>query len=664
MDELLEQFVVESRELAEEATARLLELEHAPQDAAGIDAVFRALHTLKGGAGIVQFTAMERAVHAAEDLLGAARAGRQTLDAAAIGACLACLDQVLQWTEEIGTTGRLPDATAQAQAAPLIDGLQQLSPHDDAAQATPGPDAARGRMPAMADRLAGPARAVLLAQRALVQHEAAAQSPGHLVSAVRSAANVLFASGFGAAARGLMQLAPLAGPPASPDAITSAIEAVLQQPDDVPPSAPAEGAADGMRATGAAVPADESGDASTEAAPAADAGGSAAAPRTLRVEAGRIDTLVRLTGELLVARNALAHLARLATREANPLAAELKAHHASLDHLGAELQRAVLQLRVLPLGVVFRRFPRLLRELSASLGKPVELRISGEDTEADKAIVEMLFEPLLHVVRNAVDHGIEPAAVRARRGKPATGTLELRAGREGEHVRIEVTDDGGGLDVARIRDAARARGILPAEDLDALPDEAVMQLVFAPGFSTVSGVTALSGRGVGMDAVRSAVERLGGRVSLHSTAGTGTTVRFLLPFSVMLSSVMSLEAGGQMFGVPLESVVETLRLPGDRIAGVGAARAVVVRDRTVPVIDLTQMLGGTAARPAASEVTVVIASFAGQLCGLQVDAVGERMEIILRPLEGLLAGTPGIAGATLTGDGRVLLVLDIAELLQ
>ncbi len=662
MDELLEQFVVESRELAEEATARLLELEHAPQDAAGIDAVFRALHTLKGGAGIVQFTAMEHAVDAAEDLLGAARAGRRALDAAAIGACLTCLDQVLQWTEEIGTTGRLPDARAQAQAAPLIASLQQFSQDVEVGATSSEPDEGRADPHAVQGRLADPARAVLLAQIALVQHESAAQSAGHLASAVRSAANALRASGFGEPARELMSLAPEEGPPASPAGITRAIEAALQQVGHMPSSTPTAQAVDGMPATGAAH-ADESGDEITDAA-AAGAGGGAAAPRTLRVEASRIDTLVRLTGELIVAKNALAHLARLAAREANPLAAELKSQHASLDHVGAELQRAVLQLRVLPLGVVFRRFPRLLREMSASLGKPVELRLHGEDTEADKAIVEMLFEPLLHVVRNALDHGIEPAAVRASRGKPAIGTLELRAGRQGEHVRIEVIDDGGGLDVARIRDTARARGILAAEVLDSLPDEEVMQLVFAPGFSTASGVTALSGRGVGMDAVRTAVERLGGRVSLHSSPGIGTTVSFLLPFSVMLSTVMSLRAGGQMFGVPLESVVETLRLPASRIAGVGAARAVVVRERTVPVIDLAQMLGGSATRPDASEVTVVIASFAGQLCGLQVDAVGERMEIILKPLEGLLAGTPGIAGTTLTGDGRVLLVLDLAELLQ
>lgn len=206
--------------------------------------------------------------------------------------------------------------------------------------------------------------------------------------------------------------------------------------------------------------------------------------------------------------------------------------------------------------------------------------------------------------------------------------------------------------------------MLSRQAVDELDDEQAMQLVFAPGFSTASGVTALSGRGVGMDAVRNAVERLGGRISLQSTPGVGSSVRLLLPFSVMMTTVMSLEAGGQMFGVPLESVVETLRVPVSDISGIGAARAIVVRDRTVPLVDLAQMLGATPASDDREDVIVVIATFAGQPCGLQVDAIGERLEVILKPLEGLLAGTPGIAGTTLTGDGRVLLVLDVAELLH
>jgi two-component system chemotaxis sensor kinase CheA len=197
-----------------------------------------------------------------------------------------------------------------------------------------------------------------------------------------------------------------------------------------------------------------------------------------------------------------------------------------------------------------------------------------------------------------------------------------------------------------------------------MTDAEVIDLVFAPGFSTAAQVTAVSGRGVGMDAVRTAVERVGGRVSIHSRPGEGTSVRIMLPFSVMMTTVMSVEAGGQMFGVPLDAVVETMRIPRSSMATVGAARAVVIRDQTIPVLDLGELLGGRAAGHGAGDATIVVAEFAGQRCALDVAALGERLEIVLKPLEGLLVGTPGIIGTTLLGDGRVLLVLDIAELLQ
>ncbi len=298
------------------------------------------------------------------------------------------------------------------------------------------------------------------------------------------------------------------------------------------------------------------------------------------------------------------------------------------------------------------------------MASPVAVKIVGDDTEADKAIVEMLFEPLLHAVRNAMDHGVESAPVRAARGKPRAATIQMRAARQGDQVLIEISDDGGGMDVARIRLLAGERGVVPGEILGGMTDDEVVDLVFAAGFSTAAEVTALSGRGVGMDAVRTAVERVGGRVSIHSRAGQGTTVAFMLPFSVMMTKVMCVEAGGQMFGVPLDAVVETIRVPRSTLAAVGAARAVVVRDRTIPVFDLAQMLDETGKVHTADDATIVIAAFAGQHCGLEVDALGERLDIILKPLDGLLAGTPGITGTTLLGDGRVLLVLDIGKLLQ
>lgn len=737
MNDFLQQFLIESRELADQATEGLLALEKSPRDAALLDAVFRAMHTLKGGAGIVDFFAMERAVHSAEDLLSAARAGKAALNPASIGNCLACIDQVMQWLDIIEQTSELPAAACEIEADRIVarfggvdaapdvahvDGASSswltafLARHPDARrhasvavrfepdadcffkgedpvarmmalpgllafevanaqpwqplasldafrcnlvlhalshsaareidkhlQGQPGncEIAALGAAQPLAPDAALPSRAreVLAAQLSLVLDDAARNSRGHLASAARTTANVLRACGHDVQADHFVRLATVEDPEELQRALQSSLPDLFVD-----------------RSAEAAVPSLIDSGSPVSARP-----GSA---RTLRIDAGRIDDLVRLTGELTVARNAMAHLARIAVADGNAMAAAIKAQDTVFGHLVGDLQRSVLALRVLPLGMVFQRFPRLLREMSENLGKPVGLRLEGQETEADKAIVEMLFEPLLHVVRNAVDHGVESPARRAERGKPREATIEMRATRQGDHVVIEVSDDGGGIDAQRVREVAALRGLATRKALDDMPDAEAVDLVFAPGFSTAAEVTALSGRGVGMDAVRTAVERMGGRVTLSSREGEGTTVRFMLPFSVMMTTVMSVAAGGQMFGVPLDSVVETIRVPRSRLVAVGAAQALVVRDQTIPVFDLARMLGDAGVSVETQQATILVAAFAGQRCGLQVDALGERLDIILKPLDGLLTNTPGIAGTTLLGDGRVLLVLDIAELLQ
>jgi two-component system chemotaxis sensor kinase CheA len=386
--------------------------------------------------------------------------------------------------------------------------------------------------------------------------------------------------------------------------------------------------------------------------------------QTLRVDAARIDALVRLTGELTVAKNAIGHIARLAWTEENSLAPLLKSSHETFEQLVGELQRAALGMRILPLRHVFQRFSRLIREISSDLGKSARLVVEGEDTEADKAVVESLFEPLLHVLRNAMDHGVEDTAERAAARKPAVATVHLRAARQGEHVIVEVEDDGRGIDAAKIRQVARERSLMSDEKLGAMNDAEIADLIFAPGFSTAAQVTGLSGRGVGMDAVRTAVRHLGGQVTIDSAPGQGTTVRFILPYSVMVTQVMIVEAGSQLFGVPLDAVVETRRIPKGSIAPIGAGQAIVLDDQTIPLLELAEALGLHRADNRQEEATVVVVKLNGSIGALQVDRLAERMEIMLKPLDGLLAGMPGIAGSTLLGDGSVLLVLDLGELIQ
>ena len=610
MNEFIEQFLLESRELVAQATADLLALERAPDDAGLLDSAFRAFHTLKGGAGIVDFMAMEQAVHAAEDVLYGVRSGRRAMTPALVGDCLACLDQVVQWLDDIERTGELPGDP------------------DDGADETAGriSGAATGDS---ANALSLAARAVLEAQLALMDEPASPGFEGRIASAGVVAANVLGSAGRPAAAESLSSAAEISIATHDAAVLRDAIEHVLRResPAAGPPSQP-----------------------SFEPEQA----------RTLRVDTARIDALVTLTGELTVAKNSIGHAASLVAREAPELGAILKARFAVLHRLTGELQHAVLSMRVLPLDHVFQRFPRLLREMSIELGKPASLFIEGGDTEADKVIVERLFEPLVHVIRNAIGHGIEDAATRAALRKPAEATIRLAARRLGEHVAVEVSDDGQGIDVDRIRELARERGLFTAEALSAMSDEAVIDVIFEPGFSTAATVTGLSGRGVGMDAVRAAVERLAGQVRVESRAGLGTTIRFMLPFSVMVTPIMVVVAGGQMFGIPLDAVIETLRIAAGSIAPVAGAEVVVIRDRTLALVSLARALDVRKHDPDEAEATIVIVRVEGHEAALRVDGIGERMEVMMKPLEGLLAGMPTLAGSTLLGDGGVLLILDLA----
>jgi two-component system chemotaxis sensor kinase CheA len=628
MNEFLEQFLVEARELVEQTTVDLLALERTPSDRESLDGAFRGFHTLKGGAAIVDFTAMTRAVHAVEEILSSVRAGDQPLKPALISDCLACLDQVVDWLDTIEETGELPsDAEAAA---------DRLAAHFTAGGENPAVAA-----PAPADAPASPdlspeARALLVLREQLLLLAVPGEgAEGRMASAVRLTVNVLRHLGRRDEAERIAGLATERLGSLDAANVIAAIEAAIERLVEVAP--PKSGA---------------------KAATSHDA-----LPRMLRIDAERVGALVNLTGELTVAKNALGHIAMLAQQGDNALAAEIKDAHGKLDRLIGGLQRAVLELRVLPLGVAFRRFARLVREMSESLAKPTRLMIEGDDTEADRTIVEMLSEPLLHVVRNAMDHGVEPASERASAGKPAVATIHIRARREGEHVLVEVEDDGRGIDPKLIRRVAAERGLLTAEALAALSEEDVVDLIFAPGFSTASQITGLSGRGVGMDAVRTSVERLGGRVLVETRLGAGSTVRLVLPFSAMITRVLTVEAGGQKFGVPLDSVIETVRVRREEVHPVGRAQAFVLRNRTVPLVELGRTLGWSATQ-SAPFATIVVIMIGGMLGGLEVDRLGERMDVMLKPREGLLSGLPEIAGTTVLGDGSILLILDLKEVLR
>jgi two-component system chemotaxis sensor kinase CheA len=629
MNEFVEQFLLESRELVEQASVDLLAVEENPGDAERLDSAFRAFHTLKGSAGIVDFAAMGRAAHAAEDLLAAVRSGKAAVSRELVSNCLSCLDLIQQWLDAMQISGDIP-AKADAEADAIVARLGMSF-----AASAGISDAGSGHARAESGTLSAEAAALLQAQFQLLQEKTSEGLVGRLLSAGRVAVNILRSSGLTEPIAGLEHAAGASAAAEDGAPLAAAIQKLL--PAYVP----------GVPGLEAAVGADT-------------------AARVLRVDVERIDALVKLTGELIVAKNAVGHAAQLARNNADPqvLAQLLKDQHGLIGRLIEELQRSVLTIRVLPLRHVFNRFPRLVREIAETLGKPAKLVTEGDDTEADKVIVEHMFEPLLHIIRNALDHGIETPAERSALGKPPIATINLLAARSGDVVVIEVQDDGRGIDIDKVRALAVKREVADPATIAQMSDDEIADLVFAAGFSTAAAITDLSGRGVGMNVVRSNVERLGGTARLVSRPGLGTSVVLRLPFSVMMTRVMTVEAGGQVLGLPLDHVVETASVPRDQISAIGKSHAFVLRNRTIPLVNLARTLGQPESGAPSPEAKIVIVSVDGQLGGLEVQRLGDRLDVMLKPMDGILQGMPGVAGTSLLGDGTVLVVLDLQDLLQ
>lgn len=388
--------------------------------------------------------------------------------------------------------------------------------------------------------------------------------------------------------------------------------------------------------------------------------------KVLKVDQVKVDRLMDLIGEMVVAKNSLPYLANRAENQfgVRELSREIKAQYAVINRIAEEMQDAIMQVRMMPVSFVFQRFPRMVRDISRKLGKEVELVLEGEETEADKNMVEMLADPLVHIVRNSLDHGLEAPEVRQQNGKPRQGRLLIRAAQEADRVVIEVIDDGRGIDPQAVRRKALEQGVIDSAQFERISDQEAINLVFAAGFSTAAQVSDLSGRGVGMDAVRNALEKVGGTVQLQSTVGVGTTIRLSLPLSMAVTNVMIIESDGQIFGVPMDSVVETVRLPMSHLRAIKQQQTVVLRGKIVPVMALNTLLAiDVAPQPNADgEVAALVVRLGGDHCALLVDNFREVVDVILKPLPGELARLRGYAGTALLGDGSVLMVLNPKEL--
>ena len=619
MDELLAQFLIEGPDLVQQGSDALFALERAPDDRSSLDDAFRAIHTLKGSAGLFDMAPLESLLHAAEDVLGALRETGGTPGRATLDALLGILNQTERWLAVLRESGALPGSAAQT-AAPLIRAL--AAPERTDATHRPGLTRIRYRPdPQCYFRGEDP---ILLMQSV----------PQLLDLKVGLAPREKADAPYNPFLCGLIL-----------DAVSAAAAEEIRKvfrfvPDQVELAASPTGG----ESEETAFPADH-------------------AMRTLRVETGKLEDLAALTDELVAAKNGLAGLVEAARDGADPraLAAGLAARYGQLDRLAGRIHQSVAGLRMVPIAPFLRRFPRLAREMAAALGRDVEMRVEVSAVEADKDVIERLFEPLTHLLRNAVDHGVEPAAERLAAGKPQRASITLAAEAAGGRLRLRLSDDGRGIDPDRIRAIAERRGLVPAERLREMTDQEAVELVFLPGFSTAQSVGALSGRGVGMDAVRAAVQRLGGRVTLSGRPGAGTMVELVLPLSVSLTKIIVVSDGDQHYGLPMDRVLETVRVPIDRMVPIRAGQAFNWRERTVPLLALSALTGGTG-EPPGGERKVLVIRGQEQPVGLAIDGIVGRLDVSMRPPEGLLAAMPGLAGTTVLGDGTVLVILDPEEL--
>jgi two-component system chemotaxis sensor kinase CheA len=644
MDELLEQFLIESRDLIAVASGDFAALARNPQSTGSIDSAFRAIHTLKGSVAVFAMLPAEQVLHCAEDILERARKGATELDSSTITSLVACLDQIDRWVDQIEQNGSLGEdaATIADTLASLLSSTVSRSPVD--ARANAASEGWVAQLLARESKILANSDQPLTAFRYTPDADCffRGDDPLAVVAAVPDllALAVLPSGGDWPGADDIEPFSCftiLEGISAAPLAALSAVFRMM--PDQV-----------------AYATLDQATQDDQNRALEREVRGN----RVLRVDVARVDALGDALGELLVAINSIAGLSDQAESIDRGLAANIRLVQANLERATSELHRTVSAVRAVPLEPTLRRLPRLVREIAEGLGKTVAFGITGQDIEIDKQIADGLFEPLLHLLRNAIDHGIEDGDRRVAAGKPAAGTVSLGFRRDGDMILARLADDGAGMDPVKIRRIALERGVLTPEAAETLTDSGTLRLIFAPGFSTAETVTETSGRGVGMNAVEAAIEALRGTIDVESTPGKGTVFSMRLPANALTTRLLVVEAGGDRYGVSLDQVVETVGIENDKLMPIGGGVACVLHGRTVPVLSLAALLGGPdGPRPNAK---LLVTRSGGEVVALRVDGFGERIDTLVRRPPGMLASVPGVIGSALLGDGGVLLVLDLPEL--
>jgi two-component system chemotaxis sensor kinase CheA len=604
MDDIINDFIIESTESLELLDSKFVELEKNPDDDVLLNDIFRSVHTIKGAAGFLGFEQMVDVTHVTEDVLNKLRKGELKAVPAIMDAILDSIDMIKLLLKNISEkNGRKEDTTAVRAALRAI--LDESAPSEAPPQA------------------AGPASGPDTTEQAV---EPVAEAPAE--NAVKPEEK-----------------------PVSPESAPQA----KAQGDQVRK----DDGGQGLKA--AAKPAN----ASKPEAKAEEGGGGQAKEQSIRVDLDRLDSVLNLAGELVLARNRLMKLGgRLTDSDMDEVfVSHMDEAISQLDLVTTDLQLAVMKMRMQPIAKVFNKFPRMVRDLARQSKKEVELVITGEETELDKTLIEEIGDPLVHLVRNALDHGLETPEEREAAGKPRCGTVTLAAYQEGRNIVVSVAEDGRGMDPVAIKRSAVEKGLISSEEAERLTKKDAFNLIFVPGFSTAKQVSNISGRGVGMDVVKTNISRINGTISIESEVGKGTKILFMLPLTLAIIQALTVEAGGEVYAVPLSTVIENIRVKCSEIKTVEGREVINIRGKVIPLIRLGDLVIGRRSDEEQEWQYIVVIGIGEKTFGVLVDRLHGQEEIVMKSMGAYLKGTDGIAGACITGDGNVILILDVCGLL-
>ena len=633
MKEIMEDFLIEAFELIEQIDHDLVELESNPEDLELLNRIFRVAHTVKGSSSFLNFDVLTELTHHMEDVLNKARKGELKITPDIMDVVLESVDMMKGLLESIRDNGS--DAAAGIDIKNICVRLTQISEGEAPSAASEAPAAAPAPEPVKEPEPATPAEE---AAPEVSDAELSKLSDSEVEAEIERLLKVRKAED--QARRASKGIAP-------------------KSPEEIAPATSAAPAP-------AAKPAPSRERDADKKVPAASSNSAVAQEQTIRVEVKRLDHLMNLIGELVLGKNRLLKIYDDVEEryEGEKFLEELNQVVSSLSLVTTDIQLAVMKTRMLPIAKVFNKFPRMIRDLSRELGKQIDLEISGEETELDKSIVEEIGDPLVHIIRNSCDHGIEDPETRKAMGKPEKGLVQLKAYNEGNHIVVEIVDDGKGLDADMLKAKSIEKGIITEREADAMSEKEAFGLIFKPGFSTAAKVTNVSGRGVGMDVVKTNIEKLNGIIDIESEVGKGTVMKLKIPLTLAIIQSLLVGTQEEFYAIPLASVLETVRVPIDDIYTIDGKNVLRLRDEVLSLVRLSDVFGVNKVFDGGDQTYVVIIGVAEAKLGIIVDTLVGQEEIVIKSMGDYLQNIPGIAGATIRGDGRVTLIIDVGAMME